>query len=743
MDGARGRGGGGGHVAEPVRTAAQRLARRAGESGLARRFEEERARWFVWLPVAVGTGIAVYFALATEPALWTALALPLVGLGVAAASRGAGLLYVAALGLLAASAGFAAAKLRTEWTRAPVLAFEMRRADIEGIVELIELRPTRGARLTIRVTAIKGLAAEQRPARIRVRVMTLNEALKPGDRVRLRASLRPPSIPALPGDYDFARWAWFQGLGATGFAIRPPERLMRTDGAAEGQGWRARARDALERLRQEIGERIRAAVPGETGAIAVSLITGERGAITERTNAAYRDSGLVHILSISGLHMAIMAGFVYGAIRSLFAAVPSIALRYATKTWAAVAALAGAAAYLLISGGSIPTVRAFLMIAIMFVAVMLDRQALAMRNVAIAALVVLLLMPESLLDPGFQMSFAAVVSLIAAYEAARGRTGERERGAWVRTVALFLGGIVASTVIASLAVAPIGAFHFHRSQQYALLANLVAIPICNLIVMPAALLTLVLMPLGLESLPLAVMAKGIDAMTATAERVAALPGAVVTISAISEQGFALMIGGGLWLTLWQTRWRMLGLAALGSGVLVAGGAVRPDILAGRGGELVAVRGADGRLAATGAGRGGFELERWLQHDGDERPAREVLKGRSFRCDGAGCMATVQGLGIAVARHPAAVAEDCMRAKILIAVPRVPRDCTAPLLVIDRRALRREGTHAIYLAPGDDGAAALARVETVAGRRGDRPWSARGPPVRTGTAARPDLRSGAD
>jgi competence protein ComEC len=736
MDGARGRNEERGRVTKPVREAARRLARRAGEGGLARRFEEERARWFVWLPVAVGAGIALYFSLATEPGLWTAIALPLVGLGVVAASRGAGLRYVAALGVLAASAGFAAAKLRTEWTRAPVLAFEMRRADIDGVVELIELRPTRGARLTIRVTAIRGLSAEQRPARIRVRVMSLREALKPGDRVRLRATLRPPSIPALPGGFDFARWAWFQGLGATGFAVRPPDRIVRADVDGEGQGLPQRAKDALERLRQEIGERIRAAVPGETGAIAVSLITGERGAITERTNAAYRDSGLVHILSISGLHMAIMAGFVYAAIRSLLAAVPSIALRYPTKKWAAAAALAGAIAYLFISGSSIPAVRAFLMIAIMFVAVMLDRQALAMRNVAIAALVVLLLMPESLLDPGFQMSFAAVVSLIAAYEAARERASERERGEWVRTVALFLGGIVASTVIASLAVAPIGAFHFQRSQQYALLANLVAIPICNLIVMPAALLTLVLMPLGLESLPLAVMAKGIDAMTATAEQVAALPGAVINISAISDAGFALMIAGGLWLTLWQTRWRMLGLAAIGGGVLIAGGTVHPDILAGRGGELVAVRGADGRLAATGVGRGGFELGRWLQHDGDGRPASEVLKTRAFRCDGVGCTATAQGLGIAVARHPAAIAEDCMRSEIVVTVPRPPRDCTAPLIVIDRRALRRDGTHAIYLTAGDGGVARIARVETVAGSRGDRPWAARPPRSVPTEAARP-------
>jgi competence protein ComEC len=687
----------------------------------AEHLEHERARWFVWLPVALGCGIAAYFSLGFEPATWAAVALAAMALGLVVASRPAGLFYVAALAFLAASLGFAGAKARTEWTRAPMLAYEMRRADVTGVVELIEPRPTRGERLTIRVTEIKGLAAEKRPLRIRVRVMTKREGLKPGDRIRLRATLRPPSGPALPGGYDFARWSWFQGLGATGYAIQAPEILA--PASPDEQSPQQVARDWLERLRQHIAERIRAVVPGETGAIAVSLITGERGGITEETNDAYRDSGLVHILSISGLHMVIMAGSVYAVVRILLAAVPSIALRFSTKKWAAAAALVGAGGYLAISAPSIATLRAFLMIAIMFVAVMLDRQALAMRNVALAALFILALFPESLLDPGFQMSFAAVVSLIAAYELVRDRTEEQERGGWLRPAAFFLGGIVLSTVVASISVAPIGAYHFHRSQQYALLANLIAVPICNLIVMPAALLTLVLMPLGIEALPLAVMAQGIDVMTGTAQWVAALPGAVVSIPAISELSFALMIAGGLWLTLWQTRWRALGLVAIGAGVLSAGGGDKPDILAGRGGELVAVRGSDGRLAATGSRSGNFELARWLQHDGDGRKPPDVLKSRSFRCDGTGCTTTAKGLRVAVTRHPAAIAEDCTKSEIVITEPRPPRGCTVPLAVIDRWTLRRDGTHAIYLEQ-DEGSrkARIARIETVAATRGTRPWT---------------------
>ncbi len=722
--------------------AIQSLLRRLGATvsrggRLMEQLELERARWFVWWPVAFGGGIAGYFSRPTEPSLAAAVALPAIAIGLAAASRRTGLPFVLSLALVAASLGFAVTKMRTEWTRAPVLAHDLRRADVRGVVELIEPRPERGERLTIRVTGIRGLSAAEHPERIRVRTMVKRDGLQPGDTVRLRATLRPPSLPALPGGYDFARTAWFQQLGATGYAIQAAEIVAP---AGSDQDFGRPVREWIETLRQAIGERVRAAIPGETGAIAVSLITGERGAITEETNDAYRDSGLVHILSISGLHMVIMAGAVFLSVRVALAAFPAVALRFATKKWAAAAALLGAGGYLLISGGSIPTIRAFLMIAIMFLAVMLDRQALAMRNVAISALLVFVVMPESLLDPGFQMSYAAVVSLIAAYETARERTEEQERYGWLRPVAFFLGGIVLSTVIASLAVAPIGAYHFHRSQQYALLANLIAVPICNLVVMPAALLTLVLMPFGLEALPLAVMAKGIDVMTETARWVAGLPGAVVHIPEIPDASFALMIAGGLWLTIWQTQWRALGTVAIGLGVLLAGGGERPDILAGRGGELVAVRGADGRLAAAGSRSGSFELTRWLQHDGDGRAPRDVTRSRLIQCDGIGCAARVQGLRLAVARHPAALRDDCATADILVAQPRLSARCSAPIALIDREAIRREGTHAIYLSK-EDGAdkARVARIETVASRRGDRPWTQRRDAARLGSElpANPD------
>jgi competence protein ComEC len=477
----------------------------------------------------------------------------------------------------------------------------------------------------------------------------------------------------------------------------------------------------VARVRQAIGRRVVAALPGETGAIANALITGERGGITEATNQAFRDSGLFHILSISGLHMVIMAGAVFLSIRLALAAIPSIALRYPIKKWAAAGAMLGALGYLLISGSAVATLRSYIMISIMFLAVMLDRPALALRNVALAALLILVVWPESLLDPGFQMSFAAVVALVSAYEWLRlhddARGGGQRRGVLGRAM-LFFGGIVVSTLVAGFAVAPFGVYHFHNTQQFAILANLLAIPACNLIVMPAGLAALVAMPFGLEAVPLWLMGLGVEAMVWCAHAVARLPGAVGRVPAIPTSAFALMVAGGLWWALWSTRWRLLGAAPIALGLMLAPMGQRFDVLIGRGADLVAVRGADGRLSAL-AGRGSsFELARWLEHDGDGRPPAEAGKAQAFRCDRQGCMALVKGFRIAVAESAAALRDDCGVVSILILKFPKPSGCRSQGPVIDVDDIEARGAHALTIEDG------RIRVATVADTRGDRPWSAR-------------------
>ena len=298
---------------------------------IARSLEAEREQWFLWLPVVFGAGIALYFLLPKEPGLPAALLPAVAALAVRLAAGRGGIAGLLTGALLVVSLGVATGKLRTEAMRAPVLHKQIGPVDVYGYVELVEPRATRGQRLTLRVIAMEKLEAHEWPARVRVRTMAEAPDLAPGDAVRVRATLSPPPGPALPGDYDFARAAWFQGLGAVGYARAAPERMAQ---AAEAP-LSLRLSAAVARLRQAIGRRVVEALPGQTGAIANALITGERGGISEATNQAFRDAGLFHILSISGLHMVIMAGAVFAAVRLLLAAIPAVALRYPIKKWAA------------------------------------------------------------------------------------------------------------------------------------------------------------------------------------------------------------------------------------------------------------------------------------------------------------------------------------------------------------------------------------------------------------------------
>jgi competence protein ComEC len=735
----------------------------------------------LWLPVLFGLGVIVYMLDQVEPPLSLSL-LPLASAVVLRLVwRGsiAGQLLTGVL--IAVAAGFAAAKVRSEIVASPVIDRSLSRIALAGFVELVEPRLDKSQRLTIRVVELGDLPPDRRPGRVRVRTAVPTDNLSPGDFVRLTVNVSPPAGPALPGGYDFARAAWFQGLGAVGYSaqaatVQPPPRAA---------PWDLAARAAIERVRQSIGARVMAALPGETGAIANALITGQRSGISDATNDAFRDSGLLHILSISGLHMVIMAGAVFFSIRLMLAAIPAIALRYPIKKWSAVAATLGALGYLMISGAEFATVRSWIMISIMFVAVLLDRPAIAMRNVALAALGLLVLYPEGLFNVGFQMSFAAVVSLVSAYELIRAREEDAaagERGATGR-VALFFLGIVLSTLLASLSVAPFAAYLFHKSQQYAILANLIAIPICNAIVMPAALATLILMPLGLEAWPLLVMGKGIEAMTWCAQTVASLPGAVGHIRAIPTIAFAFMVTGGIWLVLWRRRWRLLGLIPIAAGLMLSPFEPRPDILVGHDGNAVAFRLADGRLAAPALRSGQFEVTRWLEHDGDARPATGIVSPEIVSCDQEGCLGHIKGRLLTMPITLSALRDDCLRADIIIlrlpairpcepgprsralqtsnrsdpiedgkavspngqtagserAYPTEPTKRTVhPLharkpLIITARDVRRLGTHALFLSA--DGIS----LTTVADTRGRRPWTRAGAP--DGFAQPPLRRSG--
>ena len=689
--------------------AAAELARRAGAL-----LALEHTRWILFLPVGLGIGIGVYFDLAVEPEWWIAPASGAALLALAALARrrraAAGFL----LALASICAGAALAQSRAERVAAPVLASRWGPGELSGRIVALEHRPE-GRRMILDRLAIPGLAADATPARIRLKLAAAPATAIPGARVAVRASLQPPPEPAIPGAYDFRRHAWFERLGAVGSAHGPP----RVIAPAANEGWTI----ALNAARASVVAAVLAREPGPAGQITAALLTGEMGHIDPALMQAMRDSGLAHLLSISGLHISLVAAIVFFVVRRLLALVPPLALRWPVKKIAAVAAFAGVTLYMLFAAPGVPTTRAWLMSSIVLFAIVIDRAALTMRLVAWAAVVVLATTPEALLGPSFQMSFAAVVALIAAWEAWAGAFSRaRLEAGMLRRAGLALAATALTSLVASLATAPYALYHFNRVAAWGLAANLVAVPLTSLVVMPAAVAAFALMPFGLEGPALEVMNLGNAAVVRVAEGVAAWPAAGMLLPAMPAWGLATLTLGGVWLCLWRTRWRLAGIAAIAAGLASAGLASAPDLVVAGDGRLIAVRGGDGRVALAAAPRQDYVREIVLRRAGESEAASFPAPGApasDFACDADGCRLRRAGQVVALVRRPTGLTAACREATVLATPLALRHPCAAPAVVIDRAALARDGGHALRFRP--DGSI---EVETVRAWRGERPWTAR-------------------
>ena len=697
----RGAGGAAKAVAFRVAAAGGRLRLAAGIDALRLRLaatlerELDAGRGFLWLPVAFGTGIVTYFALPREPAAWALVGLAVVLGGLAWRARRRVAVFRVLVILAAVAAGMTAIKLRTDRAAAPVLPREMT-ATVTGFVADVEAAARGGVRIVLRVAGFERLAPAATPRLVRVTVRSRGAAIAVGDALSLRARLSPPSGPVIPGGYDFARAAFYDGLGAIGFAYGAPKRAD----LGEPPMAIALARPVAD-LRALIRARIVAALPGDNGEIAAALIMGDQGGISERAQEAMRASGLGHVLSISGLHMALVAGSAFWLIRALLALSAGLALRRPIKKWAAAGALVVAAFYLAISGGGVATERAFVMLAVMLTAILLDRRAITLRNVALAALIVLAIEPESVLSASFQMSFAATLALVAGFEVIALRRDRRltladpgsprlsgRASAWIA-------GLFLTSLIAGLATTPFGAYHFQRLAPLSLFANLAAMPAVGFVVMPMALVSVILMPFGLEPLPLAAMSLGLDWMMAVAATAEAWSEGIGAVRMAPPASLVLFVAGFLWLALWRERWRFAGLLPMLLALPVALLSPRPDILIDDSGEAVAVRSDDGRYVVIGVKGHRFEVETWLRTDGDPRDSpSEAGEADGARCDPLGCTIAAGGVLVAVGNSPAALADDCRLATVVISRYRAPDGCAAAA-VIDRSALASGGAHALY------------------------------------------------
>jgi ComEC/Rec2-related protein len=683
----------------------------AGEAGR----DQARGAAFLCLPVLMGAGAASYYSLPFEPGALS-LAVAIAFLAVAAIlARSKPLLLVAAATVLAFVLGFGAAKVETWRTATPMLGSEVT-TRIAGRVVRIEEQASGRMRLIVDIAATERPRLRFPPQRVRLTARSTPDGLRPGDTVRGLVRLMPPSGPVRPGSYDFSFASYFGGLDAVGFFMAGPERAE----LAEDLPLRLRPARWLEGLRLALAERIRSHVDGPEGEVAVAIISGFRPGIPEEVNEWLRRAGLAHILAISGLHMALVALTVMVMLRAACAFFPGFVARIPVKKYAAAAALAFCTLYLFISGAAVAAQRSYIMLAVMLAALIFDRAALTMRNVAIAALIIIAWSPHEVVGPSFQLSFAATAALVAGYAAwtewRRGRVVPHAipprsvaarglRAAWG-----FLLGLAATSIIAGTATALYGVWHFQRATSLALPANLLAMPLVSLVAMPSAVFAMLAMPFGFDGFFLDVMGRAIAATIAVArwfsertpvDAVGLIPiGSLLALTAT----LVILVVSTTWLRILAIPFMLLGM-----GLLV----VRdlPDVLVSEDARLVAIRGAEGTLAVNRSRPNGFTIEDWTRalvaenlvkpRRGVPDAAQEGEEGSSpvFFCHEDLCLARHEsGALIAHAENAAAARAVCATATLIVLDDAsVENPCGgSEVTVLTKRDLARRGSAAIHL-----------------------------------------------
>lgn len=656
----------------------------------------QRGHLMPWTPVALGAGIAAYLGLRHEPgpAAWAAVAVAALACVLLARRAGpAASPLLLALALMAAGAGLAA--WRTHAVAAPVLTFRYY-GPIEGRIVHVDRSGSDALRLTLDRVVLERMEPSRTPAHVRLSLRGDQRWLapEPGRVVMLTGHLSPPSGPAEPGDFDFRRSAWFDGLGAVGYTQSP----VLTAAPPEGGLW-------LDRLRAHLSGAVQARIAGDAGGLAAAVVTGDRAGLSAAANQAMRDAGLYHLVSISGMHMGMLVAFSFGLVRTLVALVPFVALRVDGRKVAAVAALPVAAFYLALAGRDVATERAFVTVAVMLGAILLDRRAVSLRSVAVAALVVLALRPESVANAGFQMSFAAVVALTWAFGG-----GQPVRSRWIAPVAMLL----LSSLVAGLATAPYAGAHFNRFAAYGLLSNLLAVPAMGILVMPGAAILALLGPLGIEQPALLMIDWGCRWILWVSDVVANLDGAAWALPTATPAMLPVLTLGGLFVVLWQGRGRWAGVPVVALALALWVMAERPALLVTESGAVMGVLGPEGRAVSHPTGDG-FAVGAWLDNDGEVADQAQAATRPGLAVEERTARAEVGGSVVLLARGKRALAavEGCGGADVLVTDEEAG---ARPCVVLDALTLRGSGSVAGWA--GADGL----RLVTAAEMAGARPWT---------------------
>jgi competence protein ComEC len=671
--------------------------------------EGERDHLPLWIPVGIGIGIAIWQNFGDSAALAvTAMctAVIMLGFAIGGGQRLSLLLKAAALTVFA---GFAVIMLKSSLVASPVLAkiwigeFYGRIAQVEKLTarEIIRIRLETGGHQSL-----------PRSVRVNLAPSQYHEDFQPGAVIRVRARLMPPAGPALPGGYDFARRAWFQGIGATGSALgevilhRPsPYVPVFSDGRAR------------------LTDHVRNSMPIGTGAIGAALVTGDQGHINEADAQAMRDSGLAHLLSISGLHVTAVVGFIFLAVSRSLALLPWFALRFPVPLIAASAAALGAVGYTLLAGAEVPTVRSCIAALLVLAALALGRDALTLRLVAFGALVVLLFWPEAMAGPSFQLSFAAVATIVILHDLPwMKRLAERREENWVWRILRGVASLILTGIAIELILAPIALYHFHKTGLYGALANVVAIPLTTFLIMPFEALALLFDVAGLGAPFWWIAGQGVALILYIAHGVSSLPGAVSVLPAMPDWGFGAIIAGALICGLLRSRARLWGILPFSVGIAAMVLAPRPDMLITGDGKHLALVSAGGEIALLRSGAGDYVRSMLLENAGTNREPVAIENWPGVKCSADNCIFDIERSGrrwqilATRTRYPVPsmeMAAACRRVDIVVSDRWLPRNCQPRWFKADRHMLDISGGLAIYFPS--------ARIDRVNDDNAHKPW----------------------
>ncbi len=672
-------------------------------------FQKEHDRLVLWLPVLLGLGIGLYFSLLDEPDIWYVTGFFFIILLFTVIFWQKTTLRLFFIAVLFINFGILRAEISTISAKAPVLQEEIFYRLTEGDISDIKIKE-KGEKLILTNVQIDGLDVEETPKRISVSLKQQVEGLNVGDRVQLNATLFPPPTPVMPQAYDFARMFYYERLGAVGYTPKQPVIIKKAE-KNNFEQW-------LNALRLSLTQRIIAPMTPENGWIAAAMMVGEQSGVSKEVSDIMRESGIYHVLSISGLHMSIAVMLVFFTVRFLLSLYPPFALRVPTKKIAALVALFSAFAYLLLAGYPVPAVRSFIMVAVVMLAILFDRSGISVFSLAWAAMLTLLWQPESLLGASFQLSFAATIGILAFYENFSHVLYKNNIGFWHKIFLYFL-GIMLTSLVATFATTPLVIYNFNRFTLWGIATNMLLLPLVSMWIMPAAVIAFLLMPFGLEYYPLIVLDYGITLMMCGARFFAELPYASLALPSPSFVGIIMVVFGGLWLCIWQQKWRLLGVPLVIIGIATIAFHKPYDLLISSDASKVAMRFDNDRFVFLRGKEDSFDGQVWLRTGGQEKALSiEDLDKKIGSCDKHKCTITAYGKKIVVTKGKKEIEVSCDgNPDIVVSQNYLDESsgCDNVPLLFDRTYLQQNGATALRFNNEN------MEIETSREYRGNRPW----------------------